>query len=185
MVFIDVYSGKESKEKAALAKKLGIKLAPGDYSLLISKGKSEVRGKRKKFDFVTAFPNSKQEMNSLLTDTHYDFLVIEGFTLGKRNIRMAKRYETSIAIPVSSAFSMKKQALRRLEKNLSMVVDGGADLLICSGAKDPKDLRGGFELASIGAFLGVPEDLAIKAVRQLPAAILLRNDVRKKEKVLK
>lgn len=184
-MFIDVYSGKESKEKIALAKKLNIKLAPGDYSLLISKSKSEVRGKRKKFDFVTAFPGSKQEMNSLLTDTSYDFLVVEGFSLGKRNIRMAKRYETAIAIPISSALSLKKSALRRLEKNLSTIVEGGADLLICSGARGLKGLRGGFELASIGVFLGVPEDLAIKAVRRLPAIILERNENRKKEKVLR
>ncbi|MBR9680725.1 MAG: hypothetical protein GOU98_02780 [Candidatus Altiarchaeota archaeon] len=184
-MFIDVYSGFESSEKLLASKKLDIKIAPGDYSLLISKNKSEIRKKRSTTNFVSAKPKTKQEMNKLLTDTFYDFLIIEGFNLGKRNVRMAKRYETPLAIPISSAFSLKQSDLNRLRKNFSMVLNGGVAFLICSGAKLPEELRGGFELASIGIFFGVPHDLSINSIKKIPQEILSRNEKRLTSEVWK
>lgn len=184
IVFIDVYSGAASKEKIKTSKELGIKIAPGDYSLLISKNKSEIRKQRHTTDFISAMAKTKQEMNMLLTDTYYDFLIVDGFNLGKRNVRMAKRYETPIAIPIAPAFSLKQSDLNRLKKNFSMTLEVGGDFLICSGANSPEELRGGFELASIGVFFGVPPNLAIKAVKQNPNSILNKNARRRISGVL-
>ncbi|MBD3263428.1 hypothetical protein GF374_03560 [Candidatus Woesearchaeota archaeon] len=179
MEFIDVWAGEESPKKRELARRLGIRLAPGDYSLLLSKDKRELKQKRPEVDFVAAKPGSKQEMNALLTDTRYDFLIVQGFNVGKRNVRMAKRYETAIAVPVAPAFSLRIPSLARTRRNLMRVEKYGGELLICSGAEDPSQLRSGRDLAAIGAMLGLRPDYAKKAVRHRPSAILERNRRRK------
>ena len=182
MEFIDVYAGEESPEKRKIAKTLGIRLAPGDFSLLVSNNRQKVRNKRKVTEFVAGRPKSKQEMNSLLTDTRYDFMVAD-FSLGKRNIRMAKRYETAIAVPVAPAFSLKPSAIARIRKNMLAVQEFNGTLIICSGAKDASQIRSGRDLAAIGVLLGVKPDLAMKAVKQVPNAILVRNRKRAKQEV--
>jgi len=181
-VFIDVYAGDPSDEKRRVADKLGIRIAPGHYSLLVSKDRRRVRRERRSTDFVAARPKNKQEMNSLLTDTYYDFMIVE-FSLGKRNIRMAKRYETAVAIPVAPAFSLKVSDLARVRKNMMLVQELGGTLLICSGAGDASQLRGGRELAAMGILLGLRPDYATRAVKHVPVAILERNRRRAKQEV--
>lgn len=181
-MFIDVFAGKPSPEKLRVAEKLGIKIAPGHHTLLISKDHGMVRKKRKTTDFMAAFPHSKQEMNALLTDTYYDFVLVD-FSLGKRNVRMAKRYETAIAVPLSSAFSLSIPAMGRIKKNLLLIQDIGGTLLLCSGARDASQIRGGRELAAIGVLLGLKPDCARKAVRHNPNYILNRNKERAKQEV--
>lgn len=175
MEFIDVWAGDVSKDKRELAGRLGIRIAPGDYSLLLSKDGRELKQKRRETDFVAAMPSSKQELNSLLTDTRYDFLIVQGFNVGKRNVRMAKRYETAIAVPVAPAMSLRIPRLARTRRNMLRVERYGGELLICSGAEDASQLRSGRDLAAIGAALGLKPDYAKKAVRHRPSAILERN----------
>jgi len=180
--FIDVYAGEFSEEKMKRAEELEIKIAPGHFSLLISKNRREVRKKRKDVDFVAAIVNKRQELNSLLTDVYYDFFIIPStLRLGKRSVRMAKRYETGIAVPLSPAFSLKPKLLARISHNLKLVEEIGAILLLCSGAETPEDLRSGRDLACIGVLLGLSPDYARKAVRHFPNFILERNRERKKQ----
>jgi len=175
MEFIDAWAGGDSSEKRELAKRLGIRIAPGDYSLLLSKDRRLLKQKRASTDFVAARPGSKQEMNSLLTDTRYDFLIVQGFNVGKRNVRMAKRYETALAVPIAPALSLRIPDLARTRRNMLRVEKYGGELLICSGAGDASQLRSGRALAAIGAMLGLKPDYAKKAVRHRPSAILERN----------
>jgi RNase P/RNase MRP subunit p30 len=174
MEFIDACAGAESPEKLKIAKELGIRLAPGDYSLLVSNDHRKIRAARAKTDLVAARPQSKQELNSLLTDAHY-FLLVDGFAVGKRNVRMARRYETAIAVPVAPAFSLKVADLARVRRNLLRVQEENGTLLLCSGAGDASQVRGGRELASIGVLFGLKPDYATKAVKQWPSAIIERN----------
>lgn len=175
MEFIDVFAGKKSADKLAAADKLGIKIAPGHYSLFVSKDRHRIRQERRKTDFVAAAPKSKQEMNSLLTNTYYDFMIVS-FPLGKRNVRMAKRYETAIAVPLAPAMSMRAPGLRKTRRNIQMVQEIGGAALLCSGAESAGEIRAGPELASIGVLLGMKPDLATKAVRQTPSSIVRRNE---------
>ncbi len=179
-MFIDAYAGEGSEEKTAVADRLGIRIAPGHYSLLISRDRRKIRSLRKKVDFVAAIPGSKQELNSLLTDTHYDFFIIRDFRLGKRNVRMAKRYEAALAVPVVLS---RLQDLSRARHNALTVQDLGGTLLLCSGAASPEQLRAGDALADIGVFLGLKPDYARKAVREFPLALLKRNERRKKQRM--
>lgn len=180
MDFIDVWAGGDSSDKRKIAKKLEVKLAPGDFSLLVSNNKKQVREKRQTMDFVAGKPAGKQEMNSLLTETRFDFMIVE-FPIGKRNVRMAKRYETAIAIPLFRAFSLKVSDVSRIRRNLKAVQDIGGTLLLCSGAEDASQIRSGRDLAAIGILLGVKPDLANKAVKHIPNAILNRNRKRAKQ----
>lgn len=180
MDFIDVWAGQESPDKCGVAKKLGVKLAPGDFSLLVSNDKKRVREKRQTTDFVAGKPGSKQEMNSLLTDTRYDFMVVD-FPVGKRNVRMAKRYETAIAVPVARAFSLRSSDIASVRRNLLAVQEIGGTLLICSGARDASQIRSGRDLAAIGILMGIKPDLAVKAVKQVPNAMVERNRKRAKQ----
>ena len=117
-----MFAGNPSSDKVKIADKLDVKVAPGHYSLLVSKDRNQIRGKRRTTDFVAAEPGSKQEMNSLLTNTYYDFMIVSGFNIGKRNVRMAKKYETAIAVPLSSAFTLNTSKLRSICRNLLATV---------------------------------------------------------------
>ncbi|MBR9689876.1 MAG: hypothetical protein GOV01_03205 [Candidatus Altiarchaeota archaeon] len=183
MDFIDVFAGELNKKKMETANKLGIKISPGHFSVLITRDKGLIRQKRRQTDFISVRPTSKQDMNALLTDTFYDFVIVDSFLLGKRNVRMAKRYETSIAVPVSDAFSLKKSSILRIQKNLLRAQEFGGSLLLCTGAEDASQIRSGYDLVSIGVLLGLKPDYAQKAVRQIPNAIIMRNQKRSKQDV--
>lgn len=170
-----MFAGNLSSDKVKIADKLGVKLAPGHYSLLVSKDRHKIRGKRRTTDFVAASPASKQEMNSLLTNTYYDFMIVSGFQIGKRNVRMAKRYETAIAIPLRQALTLNTSKLRSICRNLLKIQEIGGELILCSGADSANDIRGGGDLAAIGVLLGIKPDLAIRAVKQTPNRILAHN----------
>ena len=175
MEFIDVFAGSRSSDKLDIADRLGIKIAPGHYSLLVSKDRNRIKGKRRTTDFVAAEPKSKQEMNSLLTNTFYDFMIVSDFNIGKRNVRMAKRYETAVAVPLCPAMTLENSGLRRVGRNLLKVQELGGRLILCSGAAGAGDVRSGGDLAAIGVLMGVRPDLAVRAVKHTPNSILARN----------
>lgn len=179
MEMIDVYAGRADNKKTKRADWLGTKIAPGHFSLLVSDSHTRVRRQRREHQLVTAIAKSKTDTTSLLTDTHYDFLVIPPlFRLGKRGARMARRYETALAVPLAPAFSMDIKTLRRTSYNLRMIQDNHAVLVLCSGADSADQLRGGRELATIGTVLGVRPELSIRAVRENPTELLSRSRTR-------
>jgi len=182
MQFTDVFSGEVSERKQETARAFNIKIAPGDFSLLISKSSAQLRKQRRKVNFIAGMPESKQEMNSLLTDTHYDFMIVN-FSIGKRNIRMAKRHETAIAIPLSNAMSLKISDISHVRRNLVKIQEIGGKLLLCSGAKDFAQIRSGEDLAAIGVLLGLRSKIAIDAVSVNPLEIIKRNEKLSKQEV--
>jgi RNase P/RNase MRP subunit p30 len=179
-MFIDAYAGKESEAKKKIAKELEVKIAPGDYSLFVSNNAGEVRKKRMSADFVAGEPKTKQEMNALLPDTFYDFMIVN-FPLGKRNVRMAKRHETAVAIPLAPAFTLKISEMLKLRKNLKLVQTENCPLLLVSGAASEAEIRSGRDLAAIGVLFGLKPDFALKAVSKTPEKILEFNAKRKKQ----
>ena len=183
MECIDVFAGEFSERKLETARAFNIKIAPGDYSLLISKRSSQLRKQRRKVNFIAGMPESKQEMNSLLTDTHYDFMIVN-FSIGKRNIRMAKRHETAIAIPLSSAMSLRISDISRVRRNLIKIQEIGGNLLLCSGARDFTQIREGEDLVAIGMLLGLKKEVAIAAVSVNPLEIIKRNEKLNKQEVV-
>jgi len=182
--FIDVYAGGQDPEKVAVADWLGIKIAPGHHSLLVSNDHKKVRAARKGVDFVAGIPSGRAQLNQMLTDTHYDFFIVHpDLRLSKRIVRMAKRYETALAVPLAPVFSLKQKLLRRTRRNVLLVQDLGGTLLLCSGAGSPAEIRSGRDLAAIGVLLGLKPDYARKAVSRFPAQILKRNEGRRKQEV--
>lgn len=182
MDLIDVYAGQPADEKTKRADWLGTKIAPGHFSLLVSSSHTKVRRQRREHQLVAAVPESKTDVTSLLTDTHYDFLIISpNFRLGKRGARMARRYETALAVPLAPVFSMDTKTLRRTSYNLSQIQDNNAMLVLCSGAESADQLRGGRELAAIGTVLGVRPELSIKAIKENPAELLSRSRTRQSQ----
>ncbi len=182
MQFIDVFAGEFSERKLERARAFEIKIVPGEYNLLISKSSSQLRKQRRKVNFIAGMPENKQEMNSLLTDTHYDFMIVN-FSIGKRNIRMAKRYETAIAIPLSAAMSLRISDISRVRRNLIKIQEIGGKLLLCSGARDFSQIRSGEDLAAIGMLLGLKKKIALDAVSVNPLEIIRRNEKLSKQEV--
>ncbi|MBR9679960.1 MAG: hypothetical protein GOU99_02840 [Candidatus Altiarchaeota archaeon] len=179
MEFIDVYAGQPGVDKRKRADWLGTKIAPGHFSLLISTNHSQIRKQRHNYELVTAIAKSKTDTTSLLTDTYYDFLIIPPlFRLGKRGARMARRYEVALAVPLAPVFLMDVKTLRRTSYNLRLIQANNTKLVLCSGADSASQLRGGRELAAIGALLGLRPEVSISAVREVPASLLAKSKKR-------
>ena len=182
MDFIDIYAGEPDPEKKKTAEWLGLRIAPGHFSLLVSSDHSTIRKSRKKFDLVAALVKKRSDLTQILTDTYYDFLIVPPvFRLGKRGVRMARRYETPLAVPLSPVFSAKQRVLRTAIYNLKLIQENNAQVLLCSGAEKAGDLRDGRTLAAVGTALGLRPDTSVMAVKHNPARVINRSKERMKQ----
>ncbi|HDR53529.1 MAG TPA: hypothetical protein ENN60_02555 [archaeon] len=179
MVFIDLYT---PGIHMPVDPRLELKTAPGNFTLLVSSNRQEVRKQRETCDLVAAIPKNANDLTTLLVETAYDFFIIPPEVRpGKRGIRMARRYETPLAVPLAQMFSLNTGVIARTRRNLLRIQEFGGPLILCSGAQKSSDLRTGRDLAAIAMMLGVNQQLALKAVNETPEWLVNRSQERMKQ----
>lgn len=164
-----------------IEKILNIKVKQTGRDLLISNNRSEVRKRRNDFDLIAGRPTNLNHLTQLLVETRYDFMIVSPtLRLGKRAIRMSKRYETPLVFLANSLFSLNFRNFAKFRKNILLAQKWNGFFAISSGADSHSELRGKEELSSIGILMGLKKNFAEKLV-EIPFWISERAEQRKKQ----
>ena len=181
-MFSDLYVESNKDELLATAERLEVVPAAFGRKMLVSNSRTEVRKKREGMDLVAAKPKDDLELIKLLVDTRYDFVIISNqVKLGKKAIRMSKRHETPLVFPMAELFSLKASDIFRTRRNLLRAQKWNGLFALCSGARKATELRAGPEMGSIGILLGLKQDVARRAVDEVPAMTLERAGKRRQQ----
>ncbi|MBR9681441.1 MAG: hypothetical protein GOV00_01440 [Candidatus Altiarchaeota archaeon] len=181
MTFIDLYVGGAFDGLEVISTKLSITPKVAGKDLLITNVRNEVRKEREKVNLLAAMPETNNQLTQLLIETRYDFVIIHPrVRLGKRAIRMSKRYETPLVFPVEPLFELRASTITKARRNLLRAQQWNGFFALSSGARKVSDLRAGPEIASIGILLGLNQNFARKAV-EVPNAVVERAEKRKRQ----
>ncbi len=176
-VFADLFvpgAFKEQEQFLKVAEELEIRIAPGNYDLLVTNDHKELRKNRRKYLLAAGIAKSNKEAAKLLVDTYYDFIIIDGFRLRRNVAQMARRYETPLLIPLF--YYIREEKLRELSRTLELLNHYSFIFLIGSGAETLGQLRAGRDLAAIAILFGLYPDKAHLAVTKWPLQVIKRAE---------
>jgi len=157
-------------------------IIPENTSLM----KERIKKLRNIVDFIAIRTKTKEKniyLNAII-DKRVDMITLsdlnEFAALGFAHFRMARENSTYIEVSIRNLLDdsiQKSKAMRIMNKACYQLIRAKTPFIISSGARSKWELRAPSELIALSGLIGIPEQLAQRALSEYPGKLITRLEM--------